>query len=77
MNAKKRSRLLLALTGLFIIALLVTQPSNAGTPCQGYDDGGVYYCDGVGSKICFSITMNGETRVCHGVKRTEIGPVVN
>lgn len=77
MNEKKRLRLILALTGLITIAMFATQPSKAGTPCQGYDDGVVFYCDGVGNKICFSITMNGETMVCHGVKRTEIIPVVN
>ena len=77
MNAKKESRLLLALTCIIIVALAFALPSEAGTPCEGYDDGGVFYCDGVGEKICHSITMNGETKVCHGTKKADIGPGVN
>ena len=77
MKTKQRNRALLALACLISITLSLPHAINAGTACEGYDGGVVFYCDGKGEKICHSITMNGETRVCHGVKKTMVSPVVN
>ena len=77
MKTKQRKRALFTLVCLICITLSLSQATSAGTACEGYDGGVVYYCDGKGEKICHSITMNGETRVCHGVKKTTVNPVVN
>lgn len=79
MKTKQRRRTSLALSCLasITLSLSLSQSIYAGTACEGYDGGVVFYCDGQGEKICHSITMNGETRVCHGVKKTTITPVVN
>lgn len=50
---------------LLLLRIFVGRAST-GTACEGIDGNYYFECDGRGDKICHSITMNGETRDCHG-----------
>lgn len=61
---------------LLLLRIFVGRAST-GTTCEGIDGNYYFECDGRDDKICHSITMNGETRVCHGKKTKQLRPFVN
>lgn len=76
MKTKKKLQLLFVVLG-FLSSILLPLSSKAGAQCEGIDGNVIYYCDGVGNKICHSIKANGQTYECHGQKTTRPAPFVN
>lgn len=76
MKKQKKLVILFVLMGL-LSSVLLALSAKAGTKCEGIDGNVIYECDGIGSKICHSITANGQTIECHGLKTTRPAPFVN